>query len=237
MKAQCRAVSIFDVTFIYLPINTVVNSKAYCYILARAFYEAVSRLGNGAYRSAQKAQTDYEKTAVCQKPTPSPTQAPTEGPTPFPSPSPTPVCEETTIIDFDTDGHGNPNGAGDDPSTIYQNVGLIITTNTGPGKPPMLFDTGYPTGGDFDLSSNEGLVLIISEDGDPTDPDDNARGGTITFTWSTPVCYGTIRFLDIEKNGKVKLFDENDDLISTHTIPKTGNGKKGTYSMTLTPVV
>ena len=43
----------------------------------------------------------------------------------------------------------------------------------------MIFDTANPTGGDQDLASDTlGNVLILSEDGDSTDPDDNATGGT-----------------------------------------------------------
>ena len=46
----------------------------------------------------------------------------------------------------------------------------------------MIFDTANPTGGDTDLASNTlGNVLILSEDGDSSDPDDNAKGGNNLF--------------------------------------------------------
>ena len=44
----------------------------------------------------------------------------------------------------------------------------------------MIFDTANPTGGDSDLASDTlGNVLILSEDGDSTNPDDNDTGGIL----------------------------------------------------------
>ena len=60
----------------------------------------------------------------------------------------------------------------------------------------MIFDTANPTGGDTDLATpgyglgNDtalGNVVILSEDADSSDPDDNAGGGTLTFTYDESV--------------------------------------------------
>lgn len=52
----------------------------------------------------------------------------------------------------------------------------------------MIFDTANPTGEDEDLASADlGMILILSEDGSTTDPDDNALGGYIRFTFDPPV--------------------------------------------------
>ena len=47
----------------------------------------------------------------------------------------------------------------------------------------MIFDSANPTGGDQDLASDTlGGLLIISEDGDSSDPDDNARAAHCRLT-------------------------------------------------------
>ena len=64
------------------------------------------------------------------------------------------------------------------------------------GKKLLIFDTAHPTGGDYDLrtpgsgsgnTSALGNVLIISEDGDESDPDDDENGGTMVFEFALPV--------------------------------------------------
>lgn len=77
-------------------------------------------------------------------------------------------------------------------------VGVDVTVNSnGAHDVAMVFDTDNYTGGDNDLrspftsssgaKSRPGNVLIISEDNDSSDPDDEARGGTITFTFDQMV--------------------------------------------------
>ena len=68
----------------------------------------------------------------------------------------------------------------------------------------MIFDSANPTGGDDDLGSDTlGGVLIISEDGDSTDPDDNAAGGSICFDFDDVVRMKSIT-LKISKKPQVK---------------------------------
>ncbi|MEO0400231.1 MAG: VPLPA-CTERM sorting domain-containing protein [Pseudomonadota bacterium] len=64
----------------------------------------------------------------------------------------------------------------------------------------MIFDADNPTGGDSDLGIDGfGKVLIISEEGDTSDPDDNARGGTLTLNFDTPVTINDFSILDIDR--------------------------------------
>ena len=92
----------------------------------------------------------------------------------------------------------------------------------------MIFNTAHPTGGDDDLeSSNLGNVLIISEDGDSSDPDDNGRGGTVTFDFDEPAFVNRLTFIDIEGGATVRFFDADGDLIETVAVPGTeDNGQR-----------
>lgn len=88
----------------------------------------------------------------------------------------------------------------------------------------MIFDTDNPTGGDNDLGfDGRGNVIIISEDNDSDDPDDNARGGTISFEFDEVSDVSTVTLLDIEGNGTtIDLYDADGELINT--IPVVGTG-------------
>ncbi len=128
-----------------------------------------------------------------------------------------------TTIDFEFDSLGGAISTGQIIDNEFSNYGVTITTNDPVNHPAMIFDSAYPTGGDHDLGTpNEdfggprigtggssgaagensvGLdnVLIISEDGDANDPDDNAGGGTITFTFDQSVRVDSLEVLDIDE--------------------------------------
>jgi hypothetical protein len=130
---------------------------------------------------------------------------------------PSMLSTETTInIDFE----GDDLSAGTIITEQYGDVGLTISTSS--ESDAMLFDTNNPTGDDFDLAASDlGNVLIISEDGDTSDPDDNAQGGTLTFEWNTSVDITGIGLLDIdEPGGSITFFDENSHMIETLEIPE-----------------
>lgn len=79
----------------------------------------------------------------------------------------------------------NPFAAGTVIDDEYEGVTVSATGGSGQA---MVFDSANPTGGDDDLGSDTlGGVLIVSEDGDSSDPDDNAAGGSI-FSTSTTRC-------------------------------------------------
>ncbi len=101
--------------------------------------------------------------------------------------------------------------------------GLKISTSEKFGV--MIFDTNNPTGGDDDLGAGIGNALIISEDGDSSDPDDNAAGGTISIEFDQLVAVTGVGLLDIdEPGGTIKFFDDDSDLIKVIEIPAFEDG-------------
>ncbi|MEO1523317.1 MAG: type I secretion protein, partial [Cyanobacteria bacterium J06633_2] len=85
----------------------------------------------------------------------------------------------------------------------------------------MIFDTANITGGDDDLASDIlGNVLIISEDGDSSDADDAAQGGTIRVAFDELTAVNDLTFLDIEEGGgSITLFDIDESTIEVIDIP------------------
>jgi hypothetical protein len=108
----------------------------------------------------------------------------------------------------------------------------------------MVFDSANPTGGDDDLGTpNEdfsgpgigdgggsgepgennaarGKVLIISQDGNSTVPNDRAGGGTIIITFTGPVQITTVGMLDIDESGtRIRTFSVPDGGSATKTVP------------------
>ncbi len=101
--------------------------------------------------------------------------------------------------------------------------GLTISTPQEFGV--MIFDTNNPTGGDDDLGAGIGNALIISEDGDSSDPDDNAAGGTISIEFDELVAVTGIGLLDIdEEGGTIDFFDDDSKLIEVLEIPAFEDG-------------
>ena len=130
------------------------------------------------------------------------------------------VTEEMFVLDFE----------GLSAGTIVSNQfpGVVISAENrrtpSAGNLAMIFDSSNPTGNDLDLGSPNaefggpgigaggtsasdgtndvalGNVLIISEDGDSSDPDDEARGGVFTITFDNPVRIDYIELLDIDTN-------------------------------------
>ena len=100
--------------------------------------------------------------------------------------------------------------------------GIEVATSSEFGT--MIFDTNSVTGEDFDLASTElNNVLIISEDGDSSDPDDDAAGGTINFYFDELVMVNSIGLLDIDEPGSsIAFYDENSDLLETIEIDSLG---------------
>jgi Ca2+-binding RTX toxin-like protein len=114
----------------------------------------------------------------------------------------------------------------------YADIGLHISAMGGSNQ-AMIFDSANPTGGDDDLASQhlQGL-LIISEDGDSSDPDDNAGGGSICLEFDDPVFFKTLTFKDIEETGNgatsVVFYDANDNVIEERHVEPTGDGGERT---------
>ncbi|MCO6459234.1 MAG: hypothetical protein J5I93_28325 [Pirellulaceae bacterium] len=150
------------------------------------------------------------------------------------------------VLDFETDALGNPLPAGTFITNQYAPLGLNISTSTRYGA--MIFDSANPTGNDLDLGTpnetwagpglgaggqfgrpGENLVpleniLIISEDGDASDPDDDYGGGSLIFRWDTPVRVNNVQLVDIEDaGGRIQTFNAQGQLISSRPMPVLGN--------------
>ena len=98
------------------------------------------------------------------------------------------------VINFD---EGNL-GAGTLVTDQFEGISVSTTSKFG----VMVFNTDNPTGDDYDLATEDlGKVLIISEDGDSSDPDDDAAGGTIKIEFDEPITVTSIGLLDIEESG------------------------------------
>ncbi|WP_211097179.1 SdrD B-like domain-containing protein, partial [Aliishimia ponticola] len=97
----------------------------------------------------------------------------------------------------------------------------------------MIFDSSNPTGGDHDLGfADLGNIIIISEDGDSSDPDDNAGGGVITFDFDNPSDLSDIKLLDIEEaGGTIDLYAADGSLIKSVAIPAAGNNSIQTIDL------
>lgn len=113
--------------------------------------------------------------------------------------------------------------------------GVTISATGGSGK-AMIFDSANPTGGDDDLGSDTlGGVLIISEDGDSTDPDDNAAGGSICFDFDDVVRMKSITLKDIEETTgegtRLVFYDANGDVIADQFVEPTGDGGEVTLQL------
>ncbi|WP_421704257.1 Hint domain-containing protein [Aliiroseovarius sp.] len=112
--------------------------------------------------------------------------------------------------------------AGDIVNNQYEGQGVTISSSS--NNPAMVFDTDNPTGGDYDLATNNlGNVLIVSEDGDSSDPDDNAGGGSICFTFDEPTDVKNLTVLDNEEGGFVKFWDVDGNYLGKVYLPTTGN--------------
>ncbi|MGF1537059.1 MAG: glycerophosphodiester phosphodiesterase family protein [Elainellaceae cyanobacterium] len=112
-----------------------------------------------------------------------------------------------------------------------QLTGVTVSTS---GPEAMIFDTANPTGGDTDLASDVlGNVLILSEDGDASDPDDNAAGGTFEFTWDELVNIASVGLLDVEETGGfITAFGDDGAVLGRFdTTNLTANGAFGTAAV------
>lgn len=106
----------------------------------------------------------------------------------------------------------------------FADRGLTISSANS-DNPVMIFDTARPTGHDYDLRTrNLKKVLILSEDGHSSDPDDNAGGGTFIFDFEREAKVKKLTFLDTEKASTLRFYDADGTLITTLTGPSTRDG-------------
>ncbi|MEM9219978.1 MAG: pre-peptidase C-terminal domain-containing protein [Cyanobacteria bacterium P01_F01_bin.150] len=130
-------------------------------------------------------------------------------------------------IDFDTSSQGDLS-AGDVVTDQFEGLNVEAADDL----TAMIFDSANPTGGDSDLASlTLGNILIISEDGDSTDPDDNAKGGTLMFDWDGVVNVESLGLLDIEEAGGMVTLYGADDITVLATVDIPGLGDNSIQSL------
>ncbi|WP_342076141.1 SdrD B-like domain-containing protein [Yoonia sp. SS1-5] len=135
------------------------------------------------------------------------------------------MCDDPDAVKIDFEQFET----GATPTELDDCVTVTVIRADAKGEEPglgMVFDADNPTGGDRDLADNgQGNVLIISEDGDRTDPDDNARGGSFTFDFKAPASVFDITVIDTEEGGSIELFDVDGNLIKTVVIPNLADAE------------
>ena len=110
-------------------------------------------------------------------------------------------------------------GAGDIVQQQFIEDGVRVSSFN-PDNQVMVFDADNPTGGDAELGvPGQGNILILSEDGDATDPDDNADGGTFVFEFIGPATVNSLGFVDAEEGAEIRLYDEDGNLLSEIDVP------------------
>ncbi len=122
-----------------------------------------------------------------------------------------------TTLDF------NALSAGDLVTDQFVDSGVRITS-ADPAHPVMVFDSANPTGDDFDLATPmNGNILILSEDGDSSDPDDNAGGGTFIFDFTGPATINSLDFIDQGAGTTIRLYDAGGHILNTINVPLGAN--------------
>lgn len=129
------------------------------------------------------------------------------------------LCCLVFLICFVGEAYACPTCTANDPTTdsyverlTNYSAGDVITTQlsyfdveaVGGSNQAMVFDSHNPTGGDWDLGVRRGNLLMISEDGDASDPDDNARGGKLILTAKNNVTvFRKVVLVDVEEGARV----------------------------------
>ncbi len=117
----------------------------------------------------------------------------------------------------------------DDEYLSTDGVTVSAVANPGGTNKAMIFDSNNPTGDDTDLASDtlNGL-LIISQDGDSSDPDDSDAGGSIFFDFEDMVRIKSLTFKDIEETGgegvRMIFYDAGGNVISNQFVDPTADG-------------
>lgn len=149
-----------------------------------------------------------------------------------------PLC---VTLDFNfTLGDDSVMVAGRQITDQWSDIGLNISAENNNGTHPdkaILFDSGSPTGGDFDLATPQvgpigndtalGNLLIIAEnDGDanPADmlvdvPDDESDGGSLFFDFDDGTTLCSVTLVDIDEEPGTELrFYRNGDLMNPDVV-------------------
>jgi len=117
--------------------------------------------------------------------------------------------------------------------TILTNQAKFFDVSaTGGSGDAMIFDSNCSgsacSGDDSDLGVWKGNLVIISEDGDTSDPDDAAGGGVLTFTFRQTVKVRRLLLVDVEEGARVKAF-HGTNLVFNKYVTSYNKGTKTVY--------
>ena len=110
------------------------------------------------------------------------------------------------VVDFEMNPEtGNPFQAGDVPTRLGPEGMINVFGKRRVGATAndlMIFDSSNPTGNDNDLRTDrEGLVLILSQDNNSSNPNDNSKGGFMQFNFPNPLFHiNELKLVDINQN-------------------------------------
>ena len=154
-------------------------------------------------------------------------------------------CVLDAVVDFDS------YSAGDLVSDLGNGVSIVAFNEAGNLADAMIFDTANPTGGDPDLgtphssfggpgvgkegkkgklfanSVPQGKALIISEDGNASNPDDNAKGGYMVINFASPTYIDSIGLLDNDEQTLFTITCKDGSISHTYD----SNGGDNSYEL------
>jgi Flp pilus assembly protein TadG len=164
------------------------------------------------------------------------------------------------VLDFETDTAGAALVAGQIIDTEWAAWGVRVTTNSPGNHPAMIFNTANPTGNDHDLGTPNqafggpgigagggngmpgrnnvplGKVLIVAENTNSANPDDNANGGTLIFTFDYSVRIDDLKILDIDDSsaaGTIRAYSDKDGSKLVATAKMLGLGDNSVQNVAL----
>ena len=151
-------------------------------------------------------------------------------------------------MNFDLDPFDDPIPTGMEISDTYSAWGVAIRAENRHSQHPDMairFDSGRPTGGDADLrtpgsgkNNDKAMqgILIIAEnavdrngDGLVDNPDDEARGGFIEFTFMTPASLEELKMIDVEESNVRIVYLNEDGTDSILPVPALGDNSVQTF--------
>lgn len=157
-----------------------------------------------------------------------------------------PASAALTVIDFESDGFGNPLSNGDVITNQFANLGLNISATGGSGD-ARIFDTSLPSQvWDNDLftpgphpTNNVALgnVLIVDNDNPRTAPDDDPNGGSLFFAWDFPIDLEYVDLLDIEGNEGVTITARDVSNAVIQSLGVSGLGNNSFQQVDLDPLL
>ena len=93
--------------------------------------------------------------------------------------------------------------------TVQQSLRSIEDERAPERNHPILFDTNATDHQDPDLMHTQfGHIMVISEDGNTTNPNDEWRGGWIIMEFSEPTYVESLTLFDADRGGVIRIYDE-----------------------------